>query len=363
MNSKDFKNVRVIQGTVSPGFGGLELVIIEFHQWLMNQGVESFVMALEGTPLEKNLLQRGFRQSTISIPKNRPQDMRVWRKKLDASNVAFLFHRHQGLKQLRFTSFKAKISALSHTFYDVKKTDLWHRYIFSRVNQWIALTPRHRANLVETTGVNENKICIIPNGVDLKKFTPKFKEIPAKSETVRVGVLARLDRKKGQDLAIRALRFLVNEGSRKWCLHLYGEDTPAEIPIHPELEKLAEDLGVRDQVFFEGYHDDLPAQTQKLDLIWMPSQKETFGRCIIEGMASGVPVIASDAGGVPDIIQHRQNGMLFQTEDADDLFSKTLEILNDKDLFRRIQIQARKDVEAKYNVDEIWPRLFSAIKP
>jgi glycosyltransferase involved in cell wall biosynthesis len=353
----------VIQGTVSPGFGGLELVIIEFHHWLINQGVESFVMAIEGTPLERNLLQRGFRQSTISIPKKNPNEMRIWRKKLDAPNVVFLFHRHQGLKQLRFTSFSAKISALSHTFYDVKKTDLWHRHLFRRVNQWIALTPRHRINLIETTGVDPQKICIIPNGVDLKKFTPKFKTIPTITETVRVGVLARLDPKKGQDLAIRALKCLVDEGSRKWCLHLYGEDTPSETPIHPQLEKLAEELGVRDQVFFEGFHDDLSAQTQKLDLVWMPSQKETFGRCIIEGMASGVPVIASDAGGVPDIIHHRKNGMLFQTESSNDLFLKTLELLNDEDLFRRVQIQARKDVEENYNVDEIWPRLFAAIKP
>lgn len=355
--------VKVIQGTVSPGFGGLELVVIEFHEWLINHKIEAYVIAVEGTPLEKNLLRRGYRQSTISVPKNNPKEILKWRRRFDGEDVSFLFHRHQGLKQLMFFKPKAKVSALSHTFYDVKKTDWWHRFIFSKVNQWVALTPLHRDNLVETTGVASGKICVIPNGVNLSKFVPHFKPVPDKNVPVKIGIIARLDRQKGQEIAIRALKKLADEKSRQWTLHLFGEDTPSEMPVRPRLEKLAADLGISDSVIFEGFQEKVSEKIQNLDLIWMPSYKETFGRCIIEGMASGIPVIASEAGGVPDIIQSKKNGLLFETKNADDLFEKTLSLVNDPLLFSAIQRQARLDVEEKYDVDQIWSRLFECISP
>lgn len=354
--------VRIIQGTASPGFGGLELVIIEFHEWLKKNNVDAYVIAIEGTPLEKALLQKGFRQSTISVKKN-TKGMSFWRKKLDAVNVSYLFHRHKGLKQLTFTKYKAKISSMSHTFYDVRKRDLWHRWVFSKVDQWIALTPRHKENLIETTAAPEQKVCIIPNGVNLKKFTPNFKSIPDPAIPIKIGVVARLDRQKGQEVAIRALKKLIDQGSRKWQLHLFGEDTPSEVPVRPELEKLAAELGIAENVFFEGFQENLGQKIQALDIVWMPSYKETFGRCIIEGMASGIPVVASNAGGVPDIIHHGQNGLLFETKNFNDLFEKTLKLVSDPQLFRSIQENARLDVEKNYNVDEIWRKLFEAILP
>lgn len=95
----------------------------------------------------------------------------------------------------------------------------------------------------------------------------------------------------------------------------------------------------------------------------MPSEKETFGRCIVEAMASGVPVIASEAGGVPDIIRHKQNGVLFETKNANDLVDKTIELINDQVLFRLIQVNARKDIVEHYNVEDIWLKLLKTILP
>lgn len=236
---------RVVQGTISKGFGGLELVIIEFHEWLIKNNIEAYVLVVEGTPIHKNLIQRGFAKSVLSVRSEKPQkEMIKLRKQLDSEDAVFLFHRQQGLKHLVFHKYKAKISAMSHTFYDVNKRDLWHRLIFSNVDQWIALTESHKQNLIQTTAVDSKKVCIVPNGVNLKKFTYKFKEIPVSDEVIKIGVIARLDRKKGQDLAIQALKVLSDNSNRKFTLHFYGEDTPSEKPTRPELEKLIAKLGL-----------------------------------------------------------------------------------------------------------------------
>jgi len=332
--------VEVLQGTVSPGFGGLELVIIEFHEWLIRKKVNAFVLTVEGTPLEKALLERGYRQSTITIPKNDLKMMRYWRKKFDAPGVAHLFHRHQGLRQLLFQRYQAKVSAMSHTFYDVKKRDLFHRYIFSKVDQWVALTPRHKENLLATTAIAEDKVSVIPNGVNLQKFKPVYKPLPPLDVPLQLGVIARLDRQKGQEIAIRALKKLIDQKNRKWTLHFFGEDTPSETPVRPILEEIATELGVRDQVIFEGFQENLGSKVQSLDVIWMPSYKETFGRCVIEGMASGIPVVASNAGGVPDIIRSGENGILFETKNPNDLADKTWQLVNNPQLFASIQKEA-----------------------
>ncbi|MFZ3229802.1 MAG: glycosyltransferase family 4 protein [Pseudobdellovibrio sp.] len=355
--------IKVLQETISTGYGGLELVIIEFHEWLINNNIEAYVIAVEGTPIEKHLIQRGYQNSILSVPKNDSKKIAGIKEKYDSLETAFIFHSHKGLKQLAFNSYEAKITALSHTFYNSKKRDLWHRFLFSKVDQWVALTARHKENLIATTAIPERKVCIIPNGVDLKKFKCFFKEIPGLNTPIKIGVVARLDKKKGQDVAIKAFKILVANSSRKWTLHFYGEDTPNEEPTRPALERLVSELNLTDLVFFEGYQENLATALSEMDVVWTPSLKETFGRCIIESMASGVPVIASNAGGVPDIIVNRKNGILFESGNEEDLFLKTIELIENPFLFRAIQMNARNDIEANYNIENIWSKLLQTISP
>jgi glycosyltransferase involved in cell wall biosynthesis len=353
----------VVQGTVSPGFGGLEMVVIEFHEWLLSKNIDAHVIAIEGSPLEQNLRQRGHHNSVISVPANNAKAIAEERKKFDSPQTAMLFHRQQGLKQLRFRQYKSKISLLSHTFYSVKKKDFWHRLIFKKVDQWVVLTELHKLNLLETAPVAQERIQVIPNGVDLKKFTPQFKDIPSRDGIINLGVIARLDPQKGQDIAIRALAELKARGDRRWRLHFFGDETPNEASIRPFLHKLARELGVEEQVVYRGFQKDLHHVIGEMDVVWMPSYKETFGRCILEGMASGIPVIASNDGGVPDIIQNGHNGILFETKNFKELADKTTHLLESPSLFRSIQIKAREDVEQFYDQDVIWSRLLKTISP
>jgi glycosyltransferase involved in cell wall biosynthesis len=355
--------MKVVQGIYSDGFGGLEMVILEFHEWLISKGIPAYVLAEEGTPLEKQLLARGHRDTTLSVDKKNTKEINRIRKSFDSKKTAMLFHRQQGLKDIAFQNFTGKVSLLSHTFYEAKKKDIWHRFVFSNVDQWIALTKTHKENLIETTGVADKKVSIIPNGVPLDKFPVQFKELPGSDQTIKIGVIARLDPQKGQDIALFALKDLLTQSDRKFSLHFFGEDTPNEAPFKPTLEDICSVFGLEDHVVFHGFQDNMSESISKMDILWMPSFKETFGRCVIEGMASGVPVIASNAGGVPDIITDQVNGVLFETKNPDDLSQKTLSLIQNPNLFKSIQQKARQDVEQKYNQEKIWRRLVETILP
>ncbi len=225
------------------------------------------------------------------------------------------------------------------------------------------MTQLHKKNLIKTAPIDEEKVKVIANGVNIQKFSHSFKPIPSETETLSIGVLSRLDPKKGQDVALAALKILVAKTQRKWSLHLIGEDTPGEKSIRPQLDLLVDQWKLSDIVFFDGFVFDVQDRMQSFDLLWMPSQCETFGRCIIEAMASGVPVVASAAGGVPDIIDHGKNGILFEALNAEDLAQKTLELVQQPERFLSIQRTARKTTELLYDQAKIWPELLGAVRP
>jgi glycosyltransferase involved in cell wall biosynthesis len=98
---------------------------------------------------------------------------------------------------------------------------------------------------------------------------------------------------------------------------------------------------------FTGYlaGDDLAAAYASADVFAFPSDTETLGFVAMESMASGVPAVGANAGGVPDVIQHGVNGLLFEPGDEDDLTEQLGRLLFDADLRRRLSTRARADME------------------
>ena len=354
---------RIIQGTSSAGYGGLEMFVQDFHAWLIENGHDAHVMVQEGTALHTSLIAAGFSNSVISVSKSTKNSVRkILHEELDSKDTAFLFHRHRALRALAWRRLKAKTSLISHTFYKSRKRDFWHRYLFSKIDRWIALTPLHQKNMNEMLGLSPSRITIIPNGVNLIKFRAPIIAVNDKNE-FHIAIVARLDPQKGQDLAIRALALLKTKTQKNVVLHLLGEDTPGEASIRPHLKALAENLGVQSEVVFEGFKSEVHEILPQMDILWLPSHRETFGRCVIEAMACGVPVVGSNAGGVPDIIEHKTNGMLFETLNAEDLMIQTLFLIEHPEARRKIREKALTDVRALYDMDQVFSRLLHAILP
>lgn len=394
--------MRIVQGTFSVGFGGLEMVILEFHQWLVDQFksnpnlfAEPWLFAAEGTRFAEEVRSRGLAEYTIFLQSgSKARKVFIdFKRRMDSPQTAFLFHRQQALKALAFGRTQGKVSLLCHTFYGVQKKDLWHQYLFSKVDQWIVLSEQHKKNVIESMGTAEKKVRIIPNGVDRNKFRPlnqqiglfenkdskinqsavstenwnlsthDFKQDVLDKNFIHLAVVARLDRQKGQDIALQAFALLQQKYPNKYKLHLIGEDTPLEKPFLPDLRQMANELNIAQHVIFYGYQPHIENLLPQFDLLWMPSHKETFGRCLLEAMACRVPVLASRAGGVPDIITHQKNGFLFETKNPADLALQTEKIFSDKNLLANCVQNAFADIENKYDQEKIWQRLLIALLP
>ncbi|MBU0512304.1 MAG: N-acetyl-alpha-D-glucosaminyl L-malate synthase BshA [Chloroflexi bacterium] len=120
--------------------------------------------------------------------------------------------------------------------------------------------------------------------------------------------------------------------------------------------QLAEDLGLADRVKFVGIVDSVAPLLQAANLLLLPSQTESFGLVALEAMASGVPVIASDVGGLPEVVEHGVSGFLAPVGDVDKMAEYALKILSDCSTCRAFSKAARKRAVENFDYHDIVPQ-------
>lgn len=231
----------------------------------------------------------------------------------------------------------------------IKKKDIIHNYIYNRLDGAIVLTNLMKEMLIETTVLKKEKIHVVHYGVDIDKFKNKSKsklELRNKYNLPEnkyiFGYVARIDEHKDQLTAIRAFKQASIEES---VLVFTGSIEDEQRDYYRKLQDEIEKLDIKERVFFIGFTQEMPELMNCFDVFIMPSRSETFGLVIIEAMASGLPVIAVKSGGVPEIIEDRKNGLLFEQSD----YIRMSELMNE--VYQDIEIR-NHIVEAGYSVLE-----------
>jgi glycosyltransferase involved in cell wall biosynthesis len=170
----------------------------------------------------------------------------------------------------------------------------------------------------------------LPLGVDVDRFRAPDREPPAGS--LSVGFVGRLIRHKGVDVLLRAVAL-----DDRLTAEIFGSGPESE-----RLEALAASLGLRDRVRFHGYVGDerIPDVYPQVDVIAVPSLPlpgwiEQFGRVVAEAQASGVPVVASDSGALPDVVGDA--GLLVAPGDPAALHAALARLLDEPGLWARLR--------------------------
>lgn len=336
-----FKSNEILQICLSPAWGGLEMVALEMADALSSEGVVNCV-APDST-LEKRLIDKNH--LTVRMPGSKKSYIRrslaLRRILKEGDYKVVLLHFLHDLWYLRLALLglpKPKIIGFSHTFIGIRKKDRFHRWIYSLLDSLICLTDLQRKNLLEYLPVTEKQLKVIPNAVNTQRFNPnkKSEQIRQAWETpdrpILIGLVGRLDSGKGQDALIEAAKFLYDEGVHNFRVVLVGEDTLNARGTELILREMVARWKLEDVVIFAGFRSDVPEVMASFDICVMASVAETFGRVIIEGMASGVPVVATGLGGVRDIVDHGVNGLVISKKDSRELADALRILIQNKDL-------------------------------
>jgi glycosyltransferase involved in cell wall biosynthesis len=193
-------------------------------------------------------------------------------------------------------------------------------------------------------GINENKVIVVPNGVDTEKFKPLGKEnarnllnLPVdKNIVLFVGALRGI---KGVDYLIEAAKNFVNTNTE---LYMVGRDDG----LKKNLLKMAYELKITDLVKFIGpvNHEDIPLWISASDILVLPSLSEGRPNVVLEALACEVPVVATDVGGIPELMINGETGYLVPAKNSLELSKKVNKLLEDESLRKKMGKLGRKSI-------------------
>lgn len=254
----------------------------------------------------------------------------------------------------RWSAFLADIPIIVHTphghvfwgYFGKWKTRLFilaEKITALITDKIIMLTDREKQDHCARGIAHPDKFEVIHSGIDVSRFTTTTNsasdiktDLKIPEDNLIVGTIGRLTEIKGQEYLIRAARKVVRNNPKTTFI-LVGDGE-----LREQLETMVEAMGLREHVRFLGWHNDVAAVMSIMDVFVLPSLNEGMGRVLAEAMASGKPIIASDIGGIPDLVSDRDNGYLVPPGDSDALALKLVHLLNDKSLRERMGNAGRK---------------------
>jgi glycosyltransferase involved in cell wall biosynthesis len=167
----------------------------------------------------------------------------------------------------------------------------------------------------------------------------------------RIGIVGRIAPWKGQDVFLEAAAQLLRAGLRAQFL-IVGSPMFGEEAFEGRLRGLASELGIAEQVEFLGF-SDVPTVLRSLDILVHASRTpEPFGQVIIEGLAAGIPVVATDGGGVREIIEGGRTGLLVPMGDAAALAEALRQLLSQPEYARRLAAAGRRHVLEHFTIEQ-----------
>ena len=351
----------------SLGPGGAEQLMPTILKNLQQAGFNIRVCALQiraGNPIASELQRLGLPVDLIPI--------RNLRQPLNLIHILryLRLHRPQLLHtQLEFADILGTLAAkllgipsvsTVHTL-DVfpEKKSAWGRmklrwFLLGRFcDRVIAVSEKTRRHYLQAGGLPQDKVITLYNGVDRSRFrkmdetqTVKLRkelQLPISSQIIMT--VAVLREPKGIQFMIRALPAILEQRPDVHYL-IVGDGVHRAV-----LSDLAADLGIKNHVTFAGHRTDIPDLLACCDIFVLPTLKDALPTVLIEALAAGKPIIASNVGGVPEIIENGVNGLLVAPGEPSKLVEACLRLLKDNELSRQIILAGSETVRQRFDID------------
>ncbi|QSO54651.1 glycosyltransferase family 4 protein [Alicyclobacillus curvatus] len=221
----------------------------------------------------------------------------------------------------------------------VKTTDVWKyachmEWLGVQLSRVSIVPSKWLMNVMrENSGVPLEHLKVVPNAINVEEFLGAMKlsnlEVHQLSRNI-ITCIGHLTEMKGQRYLIQALGQL-SQSRRDWTCWLVGDGTD-----RPVLEHLCRELDIENRVRFLGHREDIPAVLKRTDIFVLPTLTENYPYSIIEAQAVGTAIIASNVGGVPEVLEDGVTGLLVPPGDVNHLSDALRRLLDDQALRYRL---------------------------
>jgi glycosyltransferase involved in cell wall biosynthesis len=359
---------------LSESWGGLEMAVSKWNEVLAEQEHASLNICTPDSPLAKDLKAKGYSVLEWNSANYFSPDFTFKLRQLMGNyNIDAVLL--QNLRDLwlvspaLFGNKKTKLVGFCQMLVGVKKKDFLHRLIYKRLDHLCVLTDWQQSALMPFLPVEKEKYKTVPNFVDCERFHPNRRsesfryQLGLKDDQFAIGIIGRIDEQKGQKELVLAFSEIIKKYVN--CrLVIVGEPTvgePEQEKYARELKKLIKELKLESKILFFGFRKDTHLLAANMDLFVLPSYRETFGYVVVEAMASGTPVIGTNAGGVPEILGQGKYGYLCEARSSSSLAEKLEEALAQPDERAEKSKAALARVREVYEKTRVYKKLIETI--
>ncbi|MBN2816901.1 MAG: glycosyltransferase family 4 protein [Campylobacterales bacterium] len=354
---------KILELCLSPDLGGLELCAADYFKYFQTK-TEAYLCVAPDKKLD------AFIEDTHKFTFRRSKffplfPARKLARFIDENEIDFIhFHWTRDIATAVLAKVlskrKPQLMQSRHMTMTRFKSDFYHKWLYKNIDIMHAVTQQVQEQLVRFTPDEVRpKVEMVYLGVDEPNINidkvASLKEKYNLQESFIVGMIGRIEEGKGQYLLLDALAKLKGFDIKVLIVGAAMSEEYIE-----ELYKKVKKLGIEERVVFTGFTKDVHEHLQLCDLSVLATPKETFGLVIIESMANGVPVIATNRGGPLEIIDDGIDGLLFNRT-SEELAEKIESVYKERTLKESLAKAAKEKVASKFNKTTQMQKMYEVI--
>ncbi|MDD5085640.1 MAG: glycosyltransferase family 4 protein [Candidatus Omnitrophica bacterium] len=360
--------MKVLQLTTHLDIGGISTYVVSLARKLKEKGMEVFC-ASAGGYLVSDLNHSGIPHVAVPMKTKNELDYKLLFSFLDLSSFIKeekidVIHAHTRVAQVvasalsRFS--KVRYVSTCHGFY---RRRFLRRLYPCWGDRTVAVSEPVREMLVNDFDLAKSRIALIPHGVETDEFRPKLTEwdkkdlrryFHLKEDGFVIGGVFRLIEAKGIQYLIKAIPSVLDVFPDT-SFFLVGEG-----PHRDVLEKLIGRLHLTSHVVLAGRQERVSVPLELMDIFVMPSVSgEGFGMAVLEAMAGGKPVVATDVGSIYTLVKDGVNGFLIPPKDPKVLADKLVELMRNKDLMVRMASEGRRIAAEHFSLERVADQMYA----
>jgi glycosyltransferase involved in cell wall biosynthesis len=231
------------------------------------------------------------------------------------------------------------------------------KYLLNKADH-LVVTSEYLKSKTEKYLFDPKKIEVAPWGVKLNEFYPKLDN--PNEETIKIGFAKKIHFLSGPDIALKAFKYALEKCNKKLILKIAGDG-----PMTSDLKNEAEKLGIDKSIEWLGWlagTDALREFYHSIDIFLMPSRRESFGVSATEASASGLPIIASRFGGIPEIVSNGKSGILIDCERTKKFGEALILLAENRNLRKTMGAEGRKIIEKRFDWNSCFNRMIDIYK-